>query len=151
MLEMATEAADGMAYLASKKLVHRDLAARNCMLDHRLTLKVGDFGMTRTMKPDYYRTGTNALVPIKWMAPESISEGRYTTRSDAWSYGVLLWEMATYGETPYKICSPLHAYFHTSSSHSDTSPTKLSFSPLYSAMIFHTPAHFSTLLRVSTQ
>lgn len=54
---MAVEAADGMAYLAAGKLVHRDLAARNCMLDHNLTLKIGDFGLTRNLKSDYYRKG----------------------------------------------------------------------------------------------
>ncbi|XP_063585777.1 insulin-like growth factor 1 receptor [Penaeus indicus] len=55
MVEMAVEAADGMAYLAAKKLVHRDLAARNCMLDENLTLKIGDFGFTRYLSTEYYR------------------------------------------------------------------------------------------------
>lgn len=61
MVEMAVEAADGMAYLAAKKLVHRDLAARNCMLDRNLTLKIGDFGFTRYLKTDYYRKGECVL------------------------------------------------------------------------------------------
>lgn len=55
MVEMAVEAADGMAYLAARKLVHRDLAARNCMLDAGLTLRIGDFGFTKYLKTDYYR------------------------------------------------------------------------------------------------
>ncbi|XP_071545123.1 insulin-like growth factor 1 receptor [Panulirus ornatus] len=102
MIEMAVEAADGMAYLAAGKLVHRDLAARNCMLDHQLTLKIGDFGLTRNLKSDYYRTGSQGALPVKWMAPESLQFSLYSTQSDVWSYGVLLWEMATRGVTPYK-------------------------------------------------
>ncbi|XP_047496458.1 insulin-like peptide receptor [Penaeus chinensis] len=102
VLEMAVEAADGMSYLASRRLVHRDLAARNCMLDHSLTLKIGDFGLTRNLKSDYYRREGQGLLPVKWMAPESLKFSRYSTQSDVWSYGVLLWEMATRGVTPYK-------------------------------------------------
>ncbi|XP_042888474.1 insulin-like peptide receptor [Penaeus japonicus] len=102
LIEMAVEAADGMAYLASQKLVHRDLAARNCMLDHNLTLKIGDFGLTRNLKSDYYRKEGQGILPVKWMAPESLQFSVYSTQSDVWSYGVLLWEMATKGVTPYK-------------------------------------------------
>ncbi|XP_037784623.1 insulin-like growth factor 1 receptor [Penaeus monodon] len=102
LVEMAVQAADGMAYLAAQKLVHRDLAARNCMLDHNLTLKVGDFGLTRNLKSDYYRKEGQGILPVKWMAPESLQFSVYSTQSDVWSYGVLLWEMATRGLTPYK-------------------------------------------------
>ncbi|XP_064117241.1 insulin-like growth factor 1 receptor isoform X2 [Macrobrachium nipponense] len=102
LIEMAVEAADGMAYLSDRKLVHRDLAARNCMLDDNLTLKIGDFGLTRNLKSDYYRKEGQGVLPVKWMAPESLQFSMYTTQSDVWSYGVLLWEMATRGVTPYK-------------------------------------------------
>ncbi|XP_047476061.1 receptor tyrosine-protein kinase erbB-2-like [Penaeus chinensis] len=102
LVEMAVQAADGMAYLAAQKLVHRDLAARNCMLDHSLTLKIGDFGLTRNLKSDYYRKEGQGILPVKWMAPESLQFSVYSTQSDVWSYGVLLWEMATRGLTPYK-------------------------------------------------
>ncbi|XP_068201400.1 LOW QUALITY PROTEIN: insulin-like peptide receptor [Palaemon carinicauda] len=105
LIEMALEAADGMAYLSSRKLVHRDLAARNCMLDHNLTLKIGDFGLTRNLKSDYYRKEGQGILPVKWMAPESLQFSMYTTQSDVWSYGVLLWEMATRGVTPYRNCT----------------------------------------------
>lgn len=57
LIEMAVQAADGMAYLESKRLVHRDLAARNCLLDQNLTLKIGDFGLSRTLTSNYYRKG----------------------------------------------------------------------------------------------
>ncbi|KAK7075767.1 hypothetical protein SK128_015905 [Halocaridina rubra] len=102
MIEMAVEAADGMAYLASKKLVHRDLAARNCMLDSNLTLKIGDFGFARYLATDYYRKEGSDFLPVRWMAPESLSQGRYSSRSDIWSYGVLLWEIYMRGVLPYE-------------------------------------------------
>nr|AKF17681.1 insulin-like receptor [Macrobrachium rosenbergii] len=102
MIEMAIEAADGMAYLAAKKLVHRDLAARNCMLDSKLTLKIGDFGLTRYLANDYYKKRGEAVLPVRWLAPEALELGRYTSRSDVWSYGVLLWEIYTRGLQPYQ-------------------------------------------------
>lgn len=103
ILQMAIEIADGMAYLSAKKFVHRDLAARNCMVSENLTVKIGDFGMTRDIyETDYYRKGTKGLLPVRWMAPESLKDGVFTSSSDVWSYGVVLWEMATLASQPYQ-------------------------------------------------
>ncbi|XP_071446667.1 insulin-like peptide receptor isoform X2 [Hetaerina americana] len=103
ILQMAIEIADGMAYLSAKKFVHRDLAARNCMVADDLTVKIGDFGMTRDIyETDYYRKGTKGLLPVRWMAPESLKDGVFTSFSDVWSYGVVLWEMATLASQPYQ-------------------------------------------------
>lgn len=103
ILQMAIEIADGMAYLSAKKFVHRDLAARNCMVAETLTVKIGDFGMTRDIyETDYYRKGSKGLLPVRWMAPESLKDGVFTSNSDVWSYGVVLWEMATLAHQPYQ-------------------------------------------------
>lgn len=103
ILQMAAEIADGMAYLAAHKFVHRDLAARNCMVAEDLTVKIGDFGMTRDIyETDYYRKGGKGLLPVRWMAPESLKDGIFTSQSDIWSYGIVLWEMATLASQPYQ-------------------------------------------------
>ncbi|XP_076880952.1 insulin-like growth factor 1b receptor isoform X2 [Brachyhypopomus gauderio] len=103
MIQMAGEIADGMAYLNANKFVHRDLAARNCMVAEDFTVKIGDFGMTRDIyETDYYRKGGKGLLPVRWMSPESLKDGVFTTMSDVWSFGVVLWEIATLAEQPYQ-------------------------------------------------
>lgn len=85
ILQMAVEIADGMAYLTAKKFVHRDLAARNCMVSDDLTVKIGDFGMTRDIyETDYYRKGGKGLLPVRWMAPECLKDGLFSSQSDVW-------------------------------------------------------------------
>ncbi|XP_077570106.1 insulin-like growth factor 1b receptor [Stigmatopora nigra] len=103
MLQMAGQIADGMAYLNASKFVHRDLAARNCMVAEDFTVKIGDFGMTRDIyETDYYRKGGKGLLPVRWMSPESLKDGVFTTNSDVWSFGVVLWEISTLAEQPYQ-------------------------------------------------
>ncbi|XP_034988068.1 tyrosine-protein kinase Fes/Fps [Zootoca vivipara] len=102
LLKMMENAAAGMEYLASKHCIHRDLAARNCLVTEKNTLKISDFGMSREQEDGIYAsTGGMKQIPVKWTAPEALSHGRYSSESDVWSFGILLWEAFSLGATPY--------------------------------------------------
>ncbi|XP_032231213.2 receptor-type guanylate cyclase gcy-2-like [Nematostella vectensis] len=103
LTRMALDITSGLAYLSRLNFVHRDLALRNCMIGAGHVVKLGDFGMTRAMfDSDYYRFGRKGMLPVRWMAPESLMDGVFTTKSDVWGLGVTLWELCTMGSFPYQ-------------------------------------------------
>ncbi|KAM7393131.1 hypothetical protein PAMA_007992 [Pampus argenteus] len=101
-LSISKQVAAGMAYLSERKFVHRDLATRNCLVGEEMVVKIADFGLSRNIySADYYKANENDAIPIRWMPPESIFYNRYTTESDVWAYGVVLWEIFSHGMQPY--------------------------------------------------
>ncbi|CAH8673519.1 unnamed protein product [Schistosoma rodhaini] len=102
---MAIDIAEGLAYLHRKNLIHRDIACRNCLVGSDGIVKIGDFGLTREMNSSenegYYRFTRNCELPIRWMSPEAVQFGVFSVHSDIWSYGIVLYEIITFGVFPY--------------------------------------------------
>ena len=117
LLYFAIQIASAMAYLESKLVIHRDLAARNCLVGENHLVKIADFGLARSIKSNEHDDSDNAYTaficakaPFKWTAPEGLAYNKFSSKSDAWSYGVLLWEIVTLGKPPYPDVESANVY-----------------------------------------
>ncbi|KAK2725299.1 tyrosine-protein kinase Dnt-like [Artemia franciscana] len=114
--EIGLQISSGLEYLHRKNMVHRDIAARNCMVDEHLLVQISDSALAKDIFPsDYHCIGDNDNRPIKWLSPEAISRSEFSTASDIWSFGVLLWEVCTRGRQPYSEVDPFDQFMHLNS------------------------------------
>ncbi|XP_027024533.2 cytoplasmic tyrosine-protein kinase BMX isoform X1 [Tachysurus fulvidraco] len=102
LLSMCLDVCEAMAYLEDQQFIHRDLAARNCLVDKDLSVKVSDFGMARYVLDDQYTSSVGTKFPVKWSAPEVLNYTRFSSKSDVWAFGVLMWEVYSLGKQPYE-------------------------------------------------
>ncbi|NXG50631.1 ROS1 kinase, partial [Psilopogon haemacephalus] len=122
LLDICLDICKGCVYLEKMHFIHRDLAARNCLVSEKQyqsssrVVKIGDFGLARDIyKNDYYRKRGEGLLPVRWMAPESLIDGVFTNSSDVWSFGVTVWETLTLGQQPYPGFSNTEVVHHVRS------------------------------------
>uniref|UniRef100_A0A8D0G8B7 Tyrosine-protein kinase receptor n=1 Tax=Sphenodon punctatus TaxID=8508 RepID=A0A8D0G8B7_SPHPU len=155
LLNIARDIACGCKYLEENHFIHRDIAARNCLLTCSgpgRVAKIGDFGMARDIyRASYYRKGGRAMLPVKWMPPEAFLEGIFTSKTDTWSFGVLLWEIFSLGYMPYP-CKTNQEVLEFVTSGGRMDPPKKCPGPVYRIMTQcwqHSPEYrpnFSTIL-----
>ncbi|NXV78058.1 TEC kinase, partial [Atlantisia rogersi] len=134
LLTMCQDVCEGMEYLERNSFIHRDLAARNCLVSDSGVVKVSDFGMTRYVLDDQYTSSSGAKFPVKWCPPEVFNYSRFSSKSDVWSFGVLMWEVFTEGKMPFEKSTNYEVVTMVSEGHRLYRP-KLACKPVYELMM----------------
>uniref|UniRef100_A0A8B9N8E8 Tyrosine-protein kinase n=1 Tax=Accipiter nisus TaxID=211598 RepID=A0A8B9N8E8_9AVES len=134
LLTMCQDVCEGMEYLERNSFIHRDLAARNCLVSDSGVVKVSDFGMTRYVLDDQYTSSSGAKFPVKWCPPEVFNYSRFSSKSDVWSFGVLMWEVFTEGKMPFEKSSNYEVVTMVSQGHRLYRP-KLACKQVYETMM----------------
>ncbi|XP_022092217.1 muscle, skeletal receptor tyrosine protein kinase-like [Acanthaster planci] len=117
-LNLAYQVACGMVYLTEKRFVHRDIATRNCLVGNNNEVKISDFGLARYLgSSDHYLGHKDETIPIRWTAPEALWHYKFTTYSDVWSFGVLLWEIFSFARQPYENMTHEEVFLQTYKGH----------------------------------
>uniref|UniRef100_S4RKC9 Tyrosine-protein kinase n=1 Tax=Petromyzon marinus TaxID=7757 RepID=S4RKC9_PETMA len=101
LLQMCADVCEAMAYLERESFLHRDLAARNCLVNAQGTVKVSDFGMSRYVLDDQYTSSSGTKFPVRWSPPEVFLNNKFSSKSDVWAFGILMWEVFSEGMLPY--------------------------------------------------
>jgi fyn-related kinase len=135
LIDMGAQIAAGMAYLETNNFIHRDLAARNILVGYNNQVKIADFGLARfTQEENEYEAREGTRYPIKWTAPEAALSGKFSIKSDVWSFGVVLSEIITSGRTPYPGMSNAETLQEVNGGYRMPCPSKCP-KPLYDIMI----------------
>jgi len=104
LLSMIQDTASGMYYLQQQDIVHRDLSCENLLVERRSTkyqVKVADLGFSRQLKSEEFYESKDSNIPVRWSPPEVLQAGNYSTKSDVWSFGIVMWEIYSFGSIPY--------------------------------------------------
>ncbi|XP_029444007.1 tyrosine-protein kinase Tec isoform X2 [Rhinatrema bivittatum] len=134
LLTMCQDVCEGMKYLEQNSFIHRDLAARNCLVNEAGVVKVSDFGMARYVLDDQYTSSSGAKFPVKWSPPEVFNYSKFSSKSDVWSFGVLMWEVFTEGKMPFETNSNFEVVTMVSQGHRLYRP-KLASNTVYQVMM----------------
>ncbi|XP_030047218.1 tyrosine-protein kinase Tec isoform X2 [Microcaecilia unicolor] len=134
LLTMCQDVCEGMDYLEQNSFIHRDLAARNCLVSESGVVKISDFGMARYVLDDQYTSSSGAKFPVKWSPPEVYNYSKFSSKSDVWSFGVLMWEVFTEGKMPFETNTNFEVVTMVSQGHRLYRP-KLASNAVYQVMM----------------
>uniref|UniRef100_A0A7N6BEG3 Protein tyrosine kinase 7 (inactive) n=1 Tax=Anabas testudineus TaxID=64144 RepID=A0A7N6BEG3_ANATE len=100
-VSICAQVAHGMEHLSNHRFVHKDLAARNCLINSQRRVKVSSLSLSKDVYNSEYYHYRQAWIPLRWLPAESVFEDDFSTKSDVWAFGMLMWEVFSYGEMPY--------------------------------------------------